>query len=164
VIESRRLYGKGVERSRDRKLLDVTAFDPLKGRGKLLRSWKLNRTLHDANIDQFAEALSPDGQTFEAHIHLLSLSGGSDREIPMEGWSNLVGLDWAFDGRRLYFGTVLPQGRSLLFVDLKGNAKLLKKYRGLRLRMIWGVPSPDGHHIAILGGTVNSNAWVLSGF
>ena len=161
-----------VERSRDRKLLDVTAFDPLKGRGKLLRSWKLNRTLQDATIDQFAEALSPDGQTFAVaeavgeknHIHLLSLSGGSDREIPIEGWTNLVGLDWAGDGRGLYCGTVLPQGRALLFVDLRGKPKMLKQYKGLGRGMIWGVPSPDGHQIAILGGTVNSNAWMLSSF
>ncbi len=161
-----------VERSRDRKLLDVTGFDPVKGRGKLLRSWKLSPALQDATIEQFAEALSPDGQTFSiaeavgenARIHLLSLSGDADREITIKGWTNLVGLDWAGDGRGLYCGTVLPQGRALLFVDLKGNTKMVKQYKGIGRGMIWGVPSPDGRRIAILGGTVSSNAWMLSGF
>jgi eukaryotic-like serine/threonine-protein kinase len=161
-----------VERSQDRKLLSVTAFDPMKGRGKLLRTTRLTAVQEYTNYNFFAEALSPDGSTFavtrngenETHIQLLSLLNGSDREITVKGWVNFVGLDWSVDGKGLYCGSVSPQGRTLLYVDLKGAARILRQYKGIGGGGIWGVPSPDGRSIAILGGNVNSNVWMLGGF
>ena len=98
----------------------ITAFDPLKGRGKVLRTIGTDPTA------SYHVALSPDGATFaisrggeaEIHIRLLSHSGGSDREITVKGWPNLTGLDWSADGKGLYCGSVSPQGRTLLYVDL----------------------------------------------
>jgi hypothetical protein len=115
------------EVSRDEKQLTLTAFDPLKGRAKVLR------TIQKSPADFFGGTLSPDGTTFaiskaweaEIHIRLLSLSGGSDREIMLRGWPNASGLDWAPDGRALYVGSGSPQGETLLYADLKGNAKVL---------------------------------------
>ncbi len=60
-------------------------------------------------VDSSGTGLSPDGATFEIsrsgeaeiHIRLLSLSGGSDREIKVKGWPNLTGLDWSPDGKGL---------------------------------------------------------------
>jgi hypothetical protein len=28
----------------------------------------------------------------------------------------------------------------------------------------WGVPSPDGHYLAMLGEGINSNVWMVEGF
>ena len=61
----------------------------------------------------------------EIHIRLLSLSGGADREIAVKGWPNITGLNWSPDGKGLYCGSVSPQGSTLLYVDLKGNAVVL---------------------------------------
>jgi eukaryotic-like serine/threonine-protein kinase len=161
-----------VERSQNQKMLSLTAFDPGKGRGKLLRTVQLTTVQEDAAIDQFAEALSPDGTTFaigrneghETRIQLLSLSGAADREIALKGWINIVGLDWAANNHGLFCGFLLPQKRVLLFADLQGHAKTLREYKGAGRGVIWGVPSPDGRAIAILGSIVNSNAWILAGF
>jgi Tol biopolymer transport system component len=115
--------------------------------------------------------LSPDGSTVaisragepEIHIGLLSLSGGSDREITVKGWPNTAGLDWPPDGKGLYCGSTSPQGRTLLYVDLKGNARVLWQYKG-GSGEIWGVPSPDGRYLAIRGDVINSNVWMVEGF
>jgi hypothetical protein len=72
-----------VEESQDQKQLTLTAFDPLKGRGNVLRRIEKDPTASFA----WGYGLSPDGTTFalsrsgepEIHIRLLSLSGGSDR-------------------------------------------------------------------------------------
>jgi serine/threonine protein kinase/Tol biopolymer transport system component len=153
------------EASQDRKKRMITAFDPLKGKGKVLR------TIDTDPTPVYSDALSPDGATLassrtgeaEIHIHLLSLSGGSDREITVKGWPNITGLDWAPDENGLYCGSASPQGRSLLYVDLKGNARLLWQYRGAGDE-IWGIPSPDGRYIAIRGGAHSSNVWMVEGF
>jgi Tol biopolymer transport system component len=152
------------EASQDHKQLVITAFDPLKGRGKVLQ------TIDDPT-SSYNAALSPDGATFaiwrggetEIHIRFLSLSGGSDREIMLKDWPNLTGLDWSPDGKGLYCGSVSPQARTLLYVDLEGNAKVLWQYKAA-FGGIWGVPSPDGRYLAILGSVYNSDVWMLEGF
>ena len=115
--------------------------------------------------------LSPDGTIFalsksgevDIHIRLLSLVGGSDREITVKGWPNLTGLNWSPDGKGLYCGSASPQRRTLLYVDLAGNAKVLWQCKEAGGE-IWGVRSPDGRYLAILGSVYNSNVWMLEGF
>jgi serine/threonine protein kinase len=155
-----------LEASQDRKQRTITAFDPLKGRGEVLRTIDNNppSTLGGAG-------LSPNGSTFaisrdgerDIRIHLFSLSGGSDREITVKGWPNNTGIDWAPDGKGLYCGSVSPQGATLLYVDLKGNARVLWQYKAAS-GAIGGMPSPDGRYLAILTGISSSNVWMIEGF
>lgn len=154
-----------LEESGDRKHYMVTAFDLFQGRGKVLR------TVDKDPGAGYASNLSPDGATFalsrdseaEIHIRLLSLSGGSDREITVKGWPNVAALTWSSDGQGLYVGSVAPQGSTLLYVDLKGNARVLSQYKEAS-GLIWGVPSPDGRYLAIHVAVSNSNVWMLEGF
>jgi hypothetical protein len=154
------------EESQDRKQLTLTAFNPLKGKGKVLQTIQKEPTAFFVGT-----ALSPDGTAFalsrggeaEIHIRLLSFSGGSDHEFTVKGWPNLRGLDWSRDGKGLYCGSGSPQSRTLLYVDLKGNAKVLWQFKGAG-GDIWGIPSPDGRYLAILGSVTNSNVWMLEGF
>jgi Tol biopolymer transport system component len=154
-----------VEASPDGKQVTLTAFDPLQGRGKVLR------TIPQEPTAPFVEtALSPDGSTFavsrraeaEIHIQLLSLSGGLDRQITVKHWANLTGLDWSPDGKGLYLGAGSPKRSALLYVDLKGNPQVLcqSKTGG----DTWGIASPDGRYLAIMGVASQSNLWMLEGF
>jgi hypothetical protein len=143
----------------------LTAFDPLKGRGKVLR------TIQNDPANSFGGAVSPDGTTFalsrrgeaEIHIRLLSLPGGSDREFTVKGWPNLWGLDWSADGKGLYCGSVAPQSRTLLYVDLKGNARVLWQFKGVGYA-IAGVPFTGRALPRHAGNPINSNLWMLEGF
>ena len=156
----------GLEGSPDDRLLTLSAFDPLKGRGKVLT------TIEKDPSRYYAVALSPDGSTFaisrtteaEIHIRLLSLSGGPESEITVKGWPNLGGdLEWSADGKGLYCASSSPQASTLLYVDLKGNAKPLWEKKG-PVGVVWSIPSPDGRYLAIMGVVYNSNVWMLEGF
>jgi eukaryotic-like serine/threonine-protein kinase len=152
-----------VEKSQDGKQSTLAAFDPLKGKGKVLRTMQVDSA-------QFAWGLSPDGTVFaiakhnepEIHIRLLSLSAGSDREITVRGWSNIIGLDWSPDVKGIYCWSASVQSGTLLYVDLEGNARVLWQKKGVYDG--WGIPSPDGRYLAILGSVTNSNVWMLEGF
>jgi Tol biopolymer transport system component/DNA-binding winged helix-turn-helix (wHTH) protein len=152
--------------SPDQKKLMIAALDPLKGRGRVLRTID-NDPLH--SYDHLT--LSPDGSTLaisgdgeaEIHIRLLSTSGGPDHEIRLKGWPNLTGLDWSADGKGLYCGSLSAQGGTLLYVDLKGNARVLWQYKA-GIGAIWADPSPDGRYLAILGFVTNANVWMIEGF
>lgn len=155
-----------IEESRDAKNWTITAFDPIKGRGRVLR-----RVPKDA--DAIADGLSPDGRIFaiantherEIHIQLLSLSGGSDREITVRDWPNITGLDWSPDGKGMYCGSVSAQGRSiLLYVDLAGHARVLWQHKLGAGSSLWGVPSPDARYLAMGADVSNSNVWLLENF
>jgi Tol biopolymer transport system component len=157
-----------LEESQDGKHLLITEFDPLKGRGRTLRTIEKQPSAHS-----FGSELSPDGLTFaiassfeaEIRIRLLSLSGGSDREITVKGWPNLprMGLHWSPEQKGFYCGSTSPQTNTLLYVDLKGNARVLWQYNGWA-RSIFGIPSPDGRYLAIPQSGRNSNVWLLEGF
>ncbi len=157
-----------VERSDTQKgKFTLTAFDAFNGRGKVLRTID-----GDPGLKMPPNDLSPDGATFavgkngnnETHIHLLSLTGGSDSEVTVKGWTNISAIDWAANGKGFYCGFTSPQVRTLAYVDLNGNAQVLRQYGGEGTGFVWAIPSPDGRYLAILGDGVNSNVWMLTGF
>jgi len=53
-------------------------------------------------------------------------------------------------------------GSTLLHVDLQGRAQVL--WHQDYYPQTWGAPSPDGRHLAILGGTQDRNVWMLENF
>ena len=45
------------------------------------------------------------------------------------------------------------------------TCKAEPKHFGIKITLKrWGAPSPDGRHLAILGGTQDSNVWMLENF
>ena len=155
-----------LEESQNAQQLMVTAFDPIKGRGKLLRTIPvdLGKCL--------SSGLSPDGSTFAIairreraiHIRLLSLSGNPDRDIIVRNWPSIEGLDWSPDGKGFYCGSRSPQRCTLLYVDLNGTVRPLWEDRGATAGPYIGAEaSPDGRHLAIVGSAYSSNAWLLEG-
>jgi Tol biopolymer transport system component len=153
------------EEGENQPRLTVTAFDPIKGRGKLLR------TVEKDPKEGLRAALSPDGSIIavtkqdgrEIHIRLLPISGGTGREIEVMGWPNMSGIDWAADGKGIYVGSTSSQGGTLLYVDLKGTAQVVWQTRE-STRFLGGIASPDGRHLAIWAVMHNSTAWIVEGF
>ena len=81
----------------------------------------------------------------ETHIKLLSLTGGSDREIVLKSWPKIAGLDWSADGKGLYCGFTSPQGGTLVYVELNGATHVLWHSSEVGANaFLGGIPSPDG--------------------
>jgi Tol biopolymer transport system component len=152
-----------IESSPDEKQMTVTALDPMKGRGKVLRTIEKGPSGCALSPDGSSLAVTSSGEA-QIHIGLFSLSGGPDREITLKGWPDALGLDWSSSSKGLYVGSVSPQNRTLLYLDLKGNARVLWQFKGRGTGRVWGVPSPDGRYLAILGSVNSSNVWMLEGF
>ena len=152
-----------IEPSPDEKQITVTALDPMKGRGKVLRTIEKGPSGCALSPDGSSLAVTSSGEA-QIHIGLFSLSSGPDREITVKGWPNAEGLDWSSSSKGLYVGSVSPQNRTLLYLDLKGNARVLWQFKGRGTGRVWGVPSTDGRYLAILGSVNNSNVWMLEGF
>jgi serine/threonine protein kinase len=153
-----------VEVTEDRKQMVVTAFDPVKGRGP-----ELARFDADPNVQEpycICE-ISPDGsllavkQGDEGPIHILSLRGLPEQVIQPKGLNLGGDYHWAADGRGLYVNSTIKGKTALLYVDLQSNAHVVWEMNG---GYTWGIPSPDGRHLAILGWTQNSNVWMMENF
>ena len=145
------------------KQVIVTAFDPLKGRGSELTRFDLN-----PSTSFWAADLSPDGARVAAitnpagPILLLSLRGLPHQELRVKGWSDLRSVDWASDGEGLFISNSVQGGAVLLHADLKGNVHVLWKTQGGSRIPVRS--SPDGHHLAIQGWTVEGNLWMMKNF
>jgi len=56
-----------------------------------------------------------------------------------------LGIGWAPEGKGLYCTSQSLEGDTFLYVDLKGNARVLWQFKG---GSGCGVPSPDGRYLA----------------
>jgi Tol biopolymer transport system component len=156
------------EKSADHRSLTVTAFDPVKGRGRVLMTIPTDPSDFDDDA-----VLSPDGTRFaylrfgqpHGHIQLLSLEGRLEREITVKQWPGFTSLDWLPDGKAMYCGTYSAGRATLLQVDLDGNARVVWQHEGTHgASGIWGIPSPDGRYLAIMTEAMDSNLWMLENF
>jgi eukaryotic-like serine/threonine-protein kinase len=157
------------ESSSDGKHLVFTAFDPLQGRGRevtRINTGELGGWC--GNWD-----LSPDGSrlaisTGENRIRIVPLSGGQPRNVIVQGGWVLSCTQrqpsWSADGKGLYATNYRGDLATLLYIDLEGHVSDLWEQRTRFLGMMWGVPSPDGHHLAINGVTDESNVWMIENF
>ena len=53
-------------------------------------------------------------------------------------------------------------GLVLLYVDLRGNVHPLWELKGGAA--LYGLPSPDGRHLAIVATSRNNNVWLMENF
>ncbi len=77
--------------------------------------------------------------------------------------TRLTSLDYSPDGRGFYAGDITPSEARLLYIDLTGKASVICRQAG-SLPQIWGIPSPDGKHVAIMMHTDDSNVYLLDAF
>jgi eukaryotic-like serine/threonine-protein kinase len=150
------------ERIADRKQLVFTSFDPLNGRGR-----ELLKASVDAAVAYHWD-LSPDGtrvallEDNRGQVQILPLNGHALQVIPAKGWNALSSVNWTADGTGLLVGSYQQRGPVLLHMDMQGNTRFLWQDPGGV--EVWGVPSPDGRHIAMRGWNVESNVWLMENF
>jgi hypothetical protein len=120
-------------------------------------SWDLSR---DGSRLAFTQSVDREGR-----IRILSLAGREARETYVKDWNYLRSLSWATDGKGLFVGRRPISGSTLLYVDLEGRSDVLWQQGELPgSPWTWGVPSPDGRHLALVGYTADTNVWMLENF
>jgi len=120
--------------------------------------------------------LSPDGKYLvmlkwigpskEFGLRIFDLATGGERSIPAKGPTEGVGTNWAADSKSVWIGGFIRNGpwgySGVSNVDLNGRVRTLLEEPNLS---IWAaIPSPDGRHLALVGHTEDSNAWLLENF
>jgi len=166
---------------REQDQLVFYAFDPTQKLlpGGIPRSHLRELAKTDYNPTDWG--LSPNGASIamvrpdnhEGRVHVIPLPERGDagrgvgtaqaHDVLVEGWTNLYNLNWAADGKGWYICTLTdPAGLTFLYVDLEGHATVLQSQEGQE--PFWGVPSPDGRHLAFSKTTFTENAWLLENF
>jgi dipeptidyl aminopeptidase/acylaminoacyl peptidase len=141
----------------------LTSFDPMKGLGSQVYQIK------DDLPQLYNWSLSPDGRTLaiargkeggeEPWIRLVSLNGGAEKRLAIQGWTGVGALDWAADSKSLWAASVSEQGNALLNVDLAGHARAV--WHPKKMRVYWAIQSRDGHYLALHVASSSANAWML---
>jgi eukaryotic-like serine/threonine-protein kinase len=151
------------ERSKDRKQMIITAFDPFKGRGAELARFDV-----DPSFDQTQDSwdISPDGTRLAArgvdgYLQIRSVGDGTTQVIRVKGLNDIGILTWAADGKGFLVSSGSGGGPVLYHVDLQGNPKALWKCSS---NECYGRQSPDGRHLNIWDARQNSNMWIMENF
>ena len=95
-------------------------------------------------------------------IRFFQIRGGGTRTIAVHGYVNLGSIDWAPDSKSMFMASSGPSGTVLLRVNLDGSARPV--WQQSRANEIWGIPSPDGRHLALSGFTSDANVWMVDNF
>jgi hypothetical protein len=95
-------------------------------------------------------------------VRFVPLDGGQERTITVRGYSDLVDLNWAIDSQSMFVSGVGPGGATLVHVDLNGNAQRI--WQQAQATWTWGISSPDGRHLAVLGDGFEANVWMIGNF
>ena len=154
--------------STDKNELVVVAFDPFGGHGKELVRIPLEVGSSAYIGLDYSWQLSPDGSWIgivKRHGHqirLVPLSGGPTRTIIVRGHPDLQDMNWARDSQSMFVSSVEPGATTLLHVGLNGDAQPV--WQQPQSKLIWGFPSPDGRHLAILGASSDANVWLIGNF
>ena len=116
----------------------------------------------------YAWQLSPDGLWIaiaKRHgntIRLVPLGEDQARTITVNGYSDLIDLNWAVNSRSFFVSSLGPGGATLLHVDLEGNAQPV--WVQPQTTSFWGFSSPDARHLAISSESRETSAWMISNF
>jgi len=152
----------------ERKDLIIMSFDPVGGKGK-----ELLRIPVEPGA-AYAWTLSADGSQVGIlrnewntnQIRFFQVHGGGTRTITVKGYANLQSLDWAPDSKSVFVGTCGPHGCTLLHIDLGGNVQPIWQHPqpSHTWSYTWGIPSPDGRHLTMLGTSSEANVWMIDDF
>ena len=156
------------EKSDDEKQMVVSSFDPINGRGIELARFDLGQDL-DLFPDLMVCVISPDGDRLAilrsptSPVEIYTLHGNLLSKIPPHSLAKLISLAWSADQRGLFLTRKAEGGGTeLLYGDLKGNTKQLRKCNSGN--SCFSLPSPDGRHLAIVDRTQNTNMWMMENF
>ena len=156
------------ERTPDGRQLIFSAFDLVNGRGKQLTRINLRQPISGYRWDLWRDGSRLAFTQFdkrEGRIQILPLAGGVAHEVNVKGWNCLGALSWAVDGKGLFVSRIPVSDNMLLYVDLEGRADVLWQQGELIGRAYtWGVPSPDGRHLALVSYTTDCNVWLIENF
>jgi eukaryotic-like serine/threonine-protein kinase len=150
------------EQQSDGKWLVFSALDPIRGRGRELAKFATDQ------LGLYHWDVSPDGKRIailkggENHIHVLPLGNGAVRDLTVKGWTGFNSLDWSADGKGFFIGNLSGGSATLIYVDQAANAYPLWHQKSTT--GTWGIPSPDGRQLAILGQEFNANIWTMENF
>jgi hypothetical protein len=154
------------QQSEDRKQMVVAMFDPVKGRGPELVRFDFDRELDVFDVPTCV--ISPDGARLaiarspESPIEIRALHGQLMRTIPSQSGGKLISLVWSVDQKGFFITKRAPGGSELLHLDLQGNLSSLQKCIGTE--SCFGIPSPDGRHLAIIDRNQSNNMWMMENF
>jgi DNA-binding winged helix-turn-helix (wHTH) protein/Tol biopolymer transport system component len=112
-------------------------------------------------------SLSPDGSTLALIIDgpklvFMNIADKKVREIKLStAWSQLIAIDWAPDSKSVYIPSRKPNGDYVLLrVESNGTAHTILE--GSKVpRFVWGIPAPDGKHIAVQASSGENNVWMV---
>ena len=150
------------ERSQDRTQIVFKSFDVFNGSSRHIATFP-----SEVKAD-YRWGLSPAADCIalvnnqQSTIDLLYLDGRPTQRITVKAYPNFDWLFWATDRKGFYVSTLADNGALLLYVDLHGKSHTIWKEKGGL--GTYGIPSPDGRHIAMKGWTLATNLWMMENY
>jgi len=148
--------------------LVFSELDPVKGKGA-----EIQRVDVHGGDWTVAWSVSPDGNKIaivdewgrRGEVRILTLPDHAVGTLALRGWKweAVASIAWSADGDHLFATAATGTSSVLISIDLRGNMEVLAEPKG-GAWLSYPVPSPDGHHLAYMKRTFESNVVMLEHF
>jgi serine/threonine protein kinase/Tol biopolymer transport system component len=145
--------------------LVISSFDASGSPAKELMRIPLEPGTNAEVGSDYSWQLSPNGlwiailKRHKSQIRLISVRSEPERTVSVKDHTDLLDVNWAADSGSLYVSSLGPAGATLLHVEFNGNARAI--WFQSQTTSFWGIPSPDGRHLAIGSEAPEANAWII---
>lgn len=143
--------------SQDENLL-LSTLDPIQGMGSELARIPKNTRGAYVLPDGDSYGYIPADKGFQNHVRIISFLGAPSKDIIVQHATALDDLVWLPSNS----GFLTTDKGNLLLVSYDGSSRVL--WSPAPLTALWAQASPDEKHLAITVGSIQENAWMVSGF
>ena len=90
------------------------------------------------------------------------LDGKERRNVQIKRFPGLQYMDFSSSSKAIFMTSMLNGVATLLYIDMTGRARSI--WQPTSITTGFAVSSRDGRRLAIAGGTLNSNVWLVKNF
>lgn len=149
----------------------LSVLDPVEGKGAEIQRLKFYSSI---NWSPANWSLSPNGNKIAivedrgpaSEVRILTLADRKVVILALQGWrwDYVQSVAWSADGNHLFATAYSDASTVLLLIDLRGNLQVLDEVPPGEAWLSAPVPSPDGHYLAYMKRTYESNVMMLEHF
>jgi len=141
-------------------------FDPVEGKGAEIQRVAVHPNAYWSLSPDGTKIAIADDQTIAGEVKILTLAESKVVTLALKGWrwKTVQTVAWSADGGHLLATAYTGTSFVLLFIDLRGNLRVLTEVPWGEAWLYKPVPSPDGHYLAYMKRTYESNVVMLEHF
>jgi eukaryotic-like serine/threonine-protein kinase len=146
--------------------LIFSMLDPVEGKGAEIQRVEVRQQVDWSLSRDGSKIAITDRGVDTGEVRILTLADRKVATLALRGWrwSSINYVAWSADGKHLFATALGEDSSAILHIDLRGNLRVLAESPRGEAWLANPLASPDGHYLAYMKRTYESNVVMLEHF